>query len=48
MYYIYNKKLQDTYKQSWKTVYFKTRLDAINNLEYIDEEILFDNKILWE
>lgn len=43
MYYIYNNKLQDTYKQYWRTVYFKTRLEAIENLEYIDEKILFYN-----
>ena len=44
MYYIYNNKLQDTYKQSWKTVYFKTRLEAIENLEFKDEIIL----VKWE
>lgn len=40
MYYIYNNKLQDTYKQSWKTVYFETRLEAIENLEFTDEIII--------
>jgi len=43
MYYIYNNKLQDTYKQSWKTVYFKTRWEAIENLEFSSEVILFNN-----